>query len=84
MQGRTNHLLDADREPISQTGDFDVYDIRQPADVPFPPKTYIAYLQDDAVRRAIGARVRYQQCSMNVASQFRLTGDSKYSFSSLS
>lgn len=33
---------------------------------------------NDAVRRAIGVRVRYQQCSMDVAMQFRLTGDSKH------
>ena len=56
-----------------------MYDIRQPRDDPFPPKTYIAYLRDDAVRRTIGARVRYQQCSMDVGMQFRVTGDSKSS-----
>lgn len=33
---------------------------------------------NDAVRRAMGVRVRYQQCSMDVAMQFRLAGDSKH------
>lgn len=42
--------------PISTTKDFDVYDVRLPAGVDVPPKTYVEYLKEESVVRAIGAR----------------------------
>ncbi len=32
--------------PIQVGADFDVYDIRAPFQDPFPPETYVSYLQD--------------------------------------
>jgi carboxypeptidase C (cathepsin A) len=41
----------------------DVYDIREPANDPFPPDNYIAYLNTLEVLTAIGAYQNYTECS---------------------
>lgn len=64
--------------PISSSGDFDVYDIRQPADDPYPPKTYSTYLSDPKVVKAIGARTNYKECPNGPYNKFSRTGDSKF------
>jgi hypothetical protein len=58
-----------------QTFDFDPYDIRQTADVLFPPITYISYLQDSDIQRRIGAQVQFQNCSSTVFNNFVDSGD---------
>lgn len=55
--------------------DIDWYDIRQPASSPFPPSTYLTYLQDPKIMKAIGAKVKYSECSDDAALLFRGTGD---------
>ncbi|KAI0300722.1 carboxypeptidase-like protein S1 [Multifurca ochricompacta] len=52
--------------PIS-TANFDVYDLRAPSQDPFPPETYVTYLQTASIQSAIGA-------------QFQKTGDDARSF----
>jgi carboxypeptidase C (cathepsin A) len=69
--------------PISQAADFDVYDVRQPSNDPYPPSMYVSYLQSSAVRKAIGAKQTYQECPNGPYQQFSSTGDSMFSHSSL-
>lgn len=64
--------------PISSSGDFDVYDIREPSNDPYPPKTYSTYLSDPTVVKAIGARTNYQECPNGPYNKFASTGDSKF------
>lgn len=63
--------------PLSQVGDFDVYDIRAPSNDPQPPETYINYLTSSAVVKAIGAKSTYQECSNSAGSKFSPSGDSE-------
>jgi hypothetical protein len=62
--------------PISQ-GNFDVYDIRQPQNDPYPPETYMTYLQTASIQKKIGAQVKYQECPSAPYNKFAATGDSK-------
>jgi carboxypeptidase C (cathepsin A) len=48
--------------PLSEVGDFDVYDIREPSDDPYPPETYATYLTKASVTKAIGAKSTYSEC----------------------
>lgn len=57
--------------------DFDVYDIRQPSNNPYPPSTYSTYLAQPAVVKAIGAKNSYQECPNAPYQKFASTGDSK-------
>jgi len=66
--------------PLSQSADFDVYDIRAPAADPNPPATYVAYLQTPAVAAAIGAKSAYQECPNAPYNKFARTGDDSRSF----
>lgn len=66
--------------PISQSGDWDVYDIRAPSNDPFPPTTYVSYLADPAVMKAIGAKSSYSECSNSAGTGFSRTGDNSRSF----
>ena len=52
-----------------------VYDISQQVLDPFPPSTYLEYLNTAEVQAAIGARVNYTQSSTAVAGAFSQTGD---------
>lgn len=61
--------------PISQTGDFDVYDVREPSNDPYPPETYETYLQSSSVMTAIGAKQTYQECPDAPYEKFSTTGD---------
>jgi carboxypeptidase C (cathepsin A) len=63
--------------PLSQTANFDVYDIRQPSADPYPPSTYVSYLQSSAVMKAIGAQSTYQECPNAPYRKFSATGDGK-------
>jgi carboxypeptidase D len=63
--------------PISSSGDFDVYDIREPSNDPYPPSTYSTYLSNPTVVKAIGARTNYQECPNGPYNKFASTGDSK-------
>lgn len=64
--------------PISRDADFNVYDVRKPADDPNPPGTYETYLQDPDVKKAIGAQTDFKACSETARSPFQATGDSKF------
>ncbi|KAL9601738.1 MAG: hypothetical protein Q9219_002349 [cf. Caloplaca sp. 3 TL-2023] len=66
--------------PLSQTGDFDVYDIRAPSNDPNPPETYVSYLQSSAVVKVIGAQSTYQECPNAPYQKFASTGDNPRSF----
>lgn len=63
--------------PISQSGDFDVYDVREPSNDPYPPSTYSTYLTNSAVVKAIGAKSTYTECSNSAGDKFSSTGDGK-------
>ncbi|OCK87501.1 carboxypeptidase S1, CPD-S1 [Cenococcum geophilum 1.58] len=66
--------------PLSQAADFDVYDIREPSDDPYPPETYVTYLRSSAVVKAIGAKSTYQECPNAPYNKFSTTGDDARSF----
>ncbi|QSZ34723.1 hypothetical protein DSL72_007578 [Monilinia vaccinii-corymbosi] len=63
-------------------GNYDIYDIRQPINSPYPPIDYVKYLHDPAVIKAIGAnpKIKYHECSDNVGNRFGDTGDDSRSF----
>lgn len=63
--------------PIANGADFDVYNIRQPSDWPFPPSTYTEYLNKPEIKNAIGAKSNFTQCSNSSYKKFSRTGDSK-------
>jgi len=52
-----------------------VYDISQKMPDPFPPSTYLEYLNSAEVQAAVGAVVNYTQTSNAVVSAFNQTGD---------
>lgn len=60
--------------------DFDVYDIRQPSVDPYPPETYVAYLQRPDIMKAIGAQVTYGECPDEPYYKIANTGDDARSF----
>lgn len=65
--------------PLSQAADFDVYDVREPSDDPYPPKAYSAYLQRSDIQQAIGAKQQYQECPEGPYDKFSATGDNSRS-----
>ncbi|KAI9457975.1 carboxypeptidase-like protein S1 [Lactarius psammicola] len=66
--------------PIIEGADFDVYDLRAPSKDPFPPETYVSYLQNATIQSKIGAQQVYQECSDAVYSKFAATGDDARTF----
>lgn len=60
--------------PYKSSG-LSVYDISQPALNPFPPNTYLEYLNTAAVQAAIGAPVNFTPSSPAVVAAFQATGD---------
>ncbi|GAM88844.1 hypothetical protein ANO11243_068780 [Dothideomycetidae sp. 11243] len=82
LTGENSACADADSTcyqeiegPLSQTADFDVYDIREPSNDPYPPETYQTYLTSSAVVKAIGAKSTYTECSDSAGTGFSNTGD---------
>jgi carboxypeptidase C (cathepsin A) len=71
-----NTCYDEIEGPISQ-GNFDVYDIREPSNDPYPPGTYATYLQSSAVVSAIGAKSTYTECPNGPYQKFANTGDGR-------
>jgi hypothetical protein len=65
--------------PISESGNFDVYDIREPSNDPYPPETYVSYLQSSAVVSAIGAKSTYSECPSAPYNKFANSGDGTHS-----
>ena len=71
--------------PLSETSanggvaayDFDVYDIREPSNDPYPPETYSSYLLQPSVTSAIGAKATYTECPNAPYNKFAATGDGK-------
>ena len=57
--------------------DFDVYDIRAPSNDPNPPETYVNYLHQASVTKAIGAQATYTECPNAPYNKFTTTGDGK-------
>ena len=66
--------------PISETGNFDVYDVREPSNDPYPPETYTSYLANPSVTSAIGAKATYAECPDAPYEKFSSTGDDSRSF----
>ncbi|KAH8993894.1 carboxypeptidase-like protein S1 [Lactarius hatsudake] len=66
--------------PIQTNSDFDVYDLRASSQDPFPPKTFISYLQDITIQSKIGARQVFQECPDAPYNKFVNTGDISRSF----
>lgn len=64
--------------PLSEVADFDVYDIREPSNDPYPPETYVSYLQSSAVMSAIGAQSTYAECPDSPYEKFANTGDGTF------
>lgn len=60
--------------------DFDVYDIREPSDDPYPPEIYVSYLQRTDIMDAIGAQVTYEECPDAPYYKIADTGDDARSF----
>jgi len=52
-----------------------VYDITQKTPDPFPPSTYLEYLNTAEVQAAIGAVVNYTESNPSVSNAFQQTGD---------
>jgi len=68
--------------PLSEVGNFDVYDIREPSNDPYPPETYVTYLQSSAVVSAIGAKATYAECPDAPYEKIANTGDGEFPFPS--
>jgi carboxypeptidase C (cathepsin A) len=64
--------------PLSGVADFDVYDIREPSNDPYPPETYVSYLQSSSVMSAIGAKSTYAECPDAPYEKFANTGDGTF------
>lgn len=62
---------------------IDYYDIRQTNLSLYPPETYVNYLSDPAVMKAIGAESTYVECSDPVDAPFAASGDGGFSLSLL-
>ena len=60
--------------PYTDSG-RDVYDITQFTPDPFPPSTYLDYLNSADVQTAIGVSINYTETNSAVASAFIQTGD---------
>ncbi|CAG8957316.1 hypothetical protein HYFRA_00010739 [Hymenoscyphus fraxineus] len=60
---------------ILNAADFDAYDVRQPYQDPYPPETYVKYLSNAAVTKAIGAKSEYAECSNSAGDKFNTGGD---------
>jgi carboxypeptidase D len=65
--------------PLYNMIDFDLYDIRKPSKNNEPPNNFLAYLQDEKVLKAIGAKRAFEECSSEISRRFVDTGDSKCS-----
>jgi carboxypeptidase C (cathepsin A) len=76
-----NTCYDGIEGPISE-GNFDVYDVREPSNDPYPPETYATYLTQSSVVSAIGAKTTYQECPNAPYNKFSSTGDDSRSFMS--
>ncbi|KAF2087953.1 putative carboxypeptidase S1 [Saccharata proteae CBS 121410] len=66
--------------PITSGSDFDVYDVREPSNDPYPPETYATYLANSDVVSAIGAQSTYSECPSKPYYKFETTGDDARSF----
>lgn len=60
--------------------DFDVYDIRQPSNDPYPPKTYSSYISSSSIMTKIGAQSQYQECANDPYNKFASVGDNSRAF----
>ncbi|TVY82157.1 Carboxypeptidase S1 [Lachnellula suecica] len=74
-----NTCYDDIEGPLSNAN-FDVYDIREPSNDPYPPETYVTYLQSSKVMTAIGAKATYAECPDAPYEGFANTGDDSRSF----
>ena len=58
-----------------QNSGRDVYDITQKMPNPFPPSTYLEYLNTAEVQAAVGAVVNFTETNPSVSNAFQQTGD---------
>ena len=73
-QGAQNNCNNNVLAPYTKSG-RDVYDIAQMMPDPFPPNTYLDYLNSGNVQDAIGAAVNYTETNGAVSTAFLSTGD---------
>lgn len=67
--------------PITGEKDFDVYDVRQPAEDPFPPQNYLQWLNRADIQKKIGAKqMTFAMCDNSVGLAFTASGDGARSF----
>lgn len=75
-----NACFSVDDQYSAYYPDIDPYDIRQKSENPFPPETYVTYLQNPAIQKAIGAKVLYEECTDSVDTLFAAFADGNYSY----
>ncbi|KAF5963738.1 carboxypeptidase [Fusarium coicis] len=51
------------------------YDLAAPLADPFPPMTFLEYLNQDSVQKAIGSPINFTMTNINVSLEFQSTGD---------
>ncbi|KAH7168792.1 Alpha/Beta hydrolase protein [Fusarium sp. MPI-SDFR-AT-0072] len=51
------------------------YDLAAPLADPFPPMTFLEYLNQDSVQKAIGSPINFTMTNINVNLEFQSTGD---------
>lgn len=64
--------------PLSDSGDFGVYDVRDKRSAKWPPQTYEKWLQTREIQTMIGAKTRFQECPSSVHRRFSRTGDGMF------
>lgn len=71
----SNMCRDNVEGPYYQLSGRGVYDIRHPADDPTPPQNFLAYLEQPAVKNALGVDLNYTMSNNPVYFAFQQTGD---------
>ncbi|CAG8975990.1 hypothetical protein HYALB_00011545 [Hymenoscyphus albidus] len=72
---QADNICEQIEETILNAADFDAYDVRQSSQDPYPPETYVNYLSNAAVTKAIGAKSEYAECSDSAGDKFNTAGD---------
>jgi carboxypeptidase C (cathepsin A) len=75
--GEAQAVCNYDLMDAYQNSDRSVYDIAHINPDPFPPSTYLEYLNTGDLLQAIGARINFTQLDLPVLEAFLATGDSE-------
>jgi carboxypeptidase C (cathepsin A) len=65
--------------PLANSGDFSVYDVKEPRRAKWPPQTYEKWLQTREIQTMIGAKTKFIECPKSVHTKFTRTGDGMFS-----